>query len=112
MRRKTEKICPICGKTFMGDNAQVYSSKECKREAEYRKIKERRLKTFQCEFCGEVFHSDRRRKYCGAICRDKANGKRSINTKKKKPIMSIEQVTLLSREAGLTYGVYVAKMGL
>ncbi len=112
MNIKAEKVCPICDKKFMGTNAQVYCGKECRREAEYRRIKERRLKTFQCEFCGEVFHGDRRRKYCGAICRDKANGKRSINTKKKKPIMSIEQVALLSREAGLTYGVYVAKMGL
>lgn len=112
MVRTTEKVCAICGKKFIGGNSAKYCSKECRIEMGYRRIKERRPKVFTCEYCGMMFHGDRRNKYCSVECRRKADGGRNVKRKKKKTEMSIDQVAKLAREAGLTYGVYVAKMGL
>ena len=55
----------------------------------------------------------RRKKYCSKECRLYANG-RLIKRKKvhSAPALTLEQVAILSREAGLSYGQYVQKYQL
>lgn len=103
--------CPVCNKEFTTDkNAKKYCSARCRRIFSSRKAKKDKLREFLCGWCGETFHSDRRKKYCCKECRLYANGR--LGKRKKtaqKPHFSLEQVALLSREAGMSYGNYVQK---
>jgi len=57
--------------------------------------------------------SVRRKKYCSKDCRLYANGRLIKRPKVRKgPVLSLEQVAILSREAGLSYGQYVQKYQL
>lgn len=107
-------ICPVCQEEFVTDrNAQVYCSARCRRRMEAKKKRDSKptIRTFTCDWCGKEFLSDRRKKYCSKECRFRANG-RGPKKKKVPPKMSLEEIARASREAGLTYGQYVAKMGL
>lgn len=111
MKRKL--ICPICGKEFVTDkNAKRYCSVKCRKKANS-KPKPMTVKEFECNWCGKKFLSERRKKYCCKECRLYANG-RLIKRKKVKqaPVLSLDQVAILSREAGLSYGQYVQKYNL
>lgn len=103
--------CPVCGKMFVKDsNAKKYCSAQCRRKHNSRKPDN--LEEFKCAWCGEEYQGTRRKRYCSAECRLEANARAKSRTrtrKKKKPVLSIEQVAVLSREAGMSYGEYVAK---
>ena len=77
-------------------------------------------KRTECAFCGKPFErkarsrGGSRQKYCSKECRLYANG-RITRRKKVQPIipaLSLSQVALLSRDAGLSYGKYVQKFQL
>lgn len=102
--------CRNCGKEFNAThNAQRHCSEKCRREYT-RKNQYKGYKTYACAWCGIVFDTDRKRKYCCEECRLKANGRaRSIKKDASKTLASIIKA---SRDAGMSYGEYVAKMGL
>lgn len=107
--------CPVCGKEFTTDqNAKKYCSARCRRKANQLKARKDVLQEYSCAWCGDTFLSMRRKKYCSKECRLYANG-RITRRKKEEPIipaLSLSQVALLSREAGLSYGKYVQKFQL
>lgn len=106
--------CPVCNREFTTDkNAKKYCSAKCRRRAEAQRAKKNNLREFLCTWCGDSFMSQRRKKYCCKECRQYANGRIVRKSKKaEKPLLSLEQVALLSREAGLSYGQYVQKFQL
>ena len=106
--------CPVCNKEFYTDkNAKKYCSAKCRRKANAERAKKYNLREFLCAWCGETFLSVRRKKYCCKECRLYANGKLIKKRKAQpKPLLSLEQVAVLSREAGLSYGQYVQKFQL
>ena len=106
--------CPVCNKEFVTDkNAKKYCSARCRRKANLQSAKKNTVKEFSCAWCGDTFVSMRRKKYCSKECRLYANG-RLIKRKKvhSAPALTLEQVAILSREAGLSYGQYVQKYQL
>ena len=114
MAKGKKKICH-CGKEFVANhNNQRHCSVKCRRDAN--KKKAMGVREFTCEWCGLKFMSDRARKYCCDSCRNKANDDRCRARRtpkiKNKPKLSIEEVAVLSREEGLSYGQYCAKHGL
>ncbi len=111
---KRTLLCPVCNKEFITDkNAKKYCSAKCRRKANNQSAKKTTLREFSCAWCGDSFMSVRRKKYCSKDCRLYANG-RLIKRKniRKGPALSLEQVAILSREAGLSYGQYVQKFQL
>ena len=106
--------CPVCNREFTTDqNAKKFCSAKCRRKYNAQRARKNNLREFICGWCGDNFLSDRRKKYCSKECRLYANGR--IGKRKsapKKPMLSLEQVALLSREAGLSYGQYVHKFQL
>ena len=81
--------------------------------------------TQSCAYCGNKF-TGRRTKYCSEFCRKKAKIAKMTESRKAdfeaikpkavksktKPKLSIEEVAKLAKDAGLTYGKYVAQHGL
>ena len=105
-------ICPICGKEFTKEsNAQKYCSAKCRRAAN-RKPKVMELKKFKCNWCGTEFLAERRKKYCCKACCLYACGRLMIRETKPKKVLSLEEVAVLSREAGMSYGEYCVKHNL
>lgn len=105
------KICPICKKEFVREvNSQVYCS-AC-RKASKKKPKPKIMKKFSCNWCGKDFESYRKKKYCCSTCRAFANGRKYIRPSKQTKKLSLEEIAILSREAGLSYGQYVQKHNL
>jgi len=106
--------CPVCNKEFVTDkNAKKYCSAKCRRKANNQVAPKNTLREFSCAWCGESFMSVRRKKYCSKDCRLYANGRLIKRPKVRKgPVLSLEQVAILSREAGLSYGQYVQKYQL
>lgn len=110
---KRTLICPVCGKEFITDkNASKYCSVKCRRTANA-PASQSGERTFSCAWCGEDFVSHRQRKYCCSQCRINAYNKTPRKRKKLcTPSLTITQVALLSRQAGLSYGQYVQLHGL
>ena len=110
-----EKIlkCPWCGTEFVSvTNGRIYCSVQCRRKAIHERNKHN-LRTGICCQCGETFLAKGVKKYCSKECRDVANGrKKKRNVLTKTPSLTIEEVALLSRKAGMSYGEYVGKHGL
>ena len=105
--------CPVCNKEFTTDkNAKKYCSAKCRRKANTQRAMKNNLREFMCAWCGETFMSARRKKYCCKQCRLYANGRLVKRKKVTKPQLTLEQVAILSREAGLSYGQYVQKFQL
>lgn len=106
--------CPVCNREFTTDkNAKKYCSAKCRRKANAQRARRNNLREFTCAWCGDSFLSLRRKKYCSKECRLYANGRLTKSKKiHKAPALSIEQVAVLSREAGLSYGQYVQKFQL
>lgn len=102
--------CACCGIEFETErNAKKYCSVKCR--AKFNKKQARiKMKTCTCNWCGIVFETEKKRKYCSEDCRMIAN--RRKKNKALKHNKSIEQIAKLAREAGLSYGQYVQKMGL
>ncbi len=107
-------ICPVCGIEFTTEkNAMKYCSPTCRRKAS-RSTENSGVRNFTCECCGKEFKSERRRKYCSTQCCRTSNSRQrqkfsNINSG---VTLSLAQVALLSREAGLSYGEYVQKLRL
>ena len=108
------KICPFCQVEFVPENASKYCSDRCRRGMYAKQRREQQnSREFKCAFCGDGFFSERKRKYCSVECKLKSYGRGPSKTKpRKKPNLSLAQVALLSRQAGMSYGEYVMKMGL
>ena len=79
-----------------------------------------------CIMCGKELPL-KKRKYCSNACALKLNSKKQMEENReqykkpkaeekpkviKKKVLSLDEVAKLAREAGLTYGQYVAKHGL
>ena len=111
---KRTLCCPVCNTIFETDkNAKKYCSAKCRRKANNQKAIKSTLREFSCAWCGDAFLSTRRKKYCSKECRLYANGRLTKRKKSTKPVvLSLEQVAILSREAGLSYGQYVQKYQL
>lgn len=106
------KVCPVCGKKFERQyNAQKHCSAKCRRKYYSQKSVKAKynIKKYECNWCGISFEAEQKRKYCTEECRKYANGR---GRRKSKNTASLEQIIKLANEAGLTYGQYVAKMGL
>lgn len=99
--------CPVCGKKFVTNkNAAKYCSASCRRKANAPHVQESE-RTFICQWCGEDFVSNRQKKYCCEECRVHSYAKTRFKKKSFSPALSLSQVALLSRQAGLSYGRYV-----
>lgn len=100
-------ICPVCGKEFVTDkNAAKYCSVACRRKANApAPFAEER--TFTCLRCGDEFSSMRQKKYCCEECRIASYGRTHSKKKNRKPALTLSQIAVLSRQAGLSYGQYV-----
>lgn len=100
-------ICPYCGKEFVTDkNAAKYCSAACRRKANA-PVSYLGERTFNCQWCGDSFVSDRQKKYCSGECRVASYKKIHLGKKRLTPTLTLSQVALLSRQAGLSYGQYV-----
>lgn len=100
-------VCPVCGKEFTTDkNAAKYCSVKCRRKANAPAPQEEE-RTFVCMWCGDAFKSNRQKKYCCAECRIDSYGRTHLKKKSFQPSLTLAQVALLSRQAGLSYGQYV-----
>jgi hypothetical protein len=69
--------------------------------------------------CGNEYDGRASSKYCCESCRRKAMSKRQQarnaarrKAEKNKPISEIARISRLAREAGMSYGRYVAEKGL
>lgn len=79
-RQKTEKkprptykrICPVCGKKFMGAKMSVYCSRACSATQNYQGVTvvEGEREARRCKYCGKTFQAlkNRNRKYCCGKC--------------------------------------------
>lgn len=70
----------------------------------------------KCKYCGKEFNSTKNdRRYCSDECRKKSQLEMSKKRRKgahiKKPNAAVVDIAVKAREAGMTYGQYVAKMG-
>ena len=98
----------MCGAEFERKYfSQKHCSDKCRIKWSYSRRAKDNIKTYTCEWCGLLFDSDRKRKFCSDKCRLIAYKKR-----KSKNDNGLDQITKLAREAGLSYGQYVNKMGL
>ena len=72
------------------------------------------LYTRKCVFCGKEFESIYAyTKYCSRACNNKANkAERKAAKNNIVKMQSAGEIDRLARAAGLSYGMYVAKMGL
>ncbi len=69
----------------------------------------------RCEFCGKEFEGEHNRVYCCDECkkqgyREKDRRKRAENKRKRKSNQELTDVAALAKEAGMTYGQYVARI--
>ena len=104
--------CPTCGKEFeRQQNAQKHCSAKCRIAWNSKKeVKAKyNIKSYICAWCGISFEADRKRKYCTDECRFITNGHKKRKSKKN---VNLSEINKLAREAGLSYGQHVAKMGL
>ena len=78
------------------------------------------IRTVKCPVCGEMFQTNRYKKYCGEKCRLKLKkisdaAKRAEKSKKLKEkkyvhkTTAVEDIAVLARAEGLSYGQYVAR---
>ena len=81
-RSERMAVCPICGKEFSAYGHKIYCSKECVNKVQYTPPGERYIN---------------RRKREGTFLRDQN---------------AAAQIARDARAAGMSYGQYVAKMGL
>jgi len=91
MTRMYEKVCAYCGKTFEHNNTQTkYCGNECRAAVQ----REQNLR--------------HRRKY---LDRQATKPKAKRKPKIEKP-KTLSEIAAAAREAGMTYGEYVAKYGI
>ena len=78
-----------------------------------------RLYKKYCEYCGKPFYSySKRAKYCSAVCarhvynETMKKPKEETKRRKTKKILTIQEVVRRAEEVGMSYGEYVAKVGI
>lgn len=116
---KTKK-CPVCGKEFTTDkNAQKFCSDVCR----YRGYAVTHSPKTRCLICGKTFTISKvRLEYCSVACKDKARrlalqkqyaARPALRRKtRNKTNLSLTEIAKLARDAGMTYGEYVARYEL
>ena len=94
--------CDLCGIKFESKSGNTKYCPECREKRKEKPLAE-------CQECGRIFRKGHRNmKYCPE-CR--ANwGRKKKPAKKRAPVLTLAQVCKLAREAGLSYGQYVARM--
>lgn len=91
---KETKKCENCGKIFASYRPQhIFCNPECKKEATTKKRKERRVQERERRMLEQKMEKEQ-------------------PTKIKKKVNAIEDIANAASRAGMTYGQYVAKMGL
>ncbi len=70
----------------------------------------------KCKYCGKEFDATKsKRLYCSDKCKKSFWKKKDIKRKHgvhmEKPNAAVVDIAVKAREAGMTYGQYVAKMG-
>lgn len=72
------KKCPICGKSFLPREEEMYCSSLCKMEANRRTQREQYVPETEreCPICGKVFPVWGTKKYCSDECRKKDSRRR------------------------------------
>lgn len=120
----TELRCQICGKPFFGNTRSCkYCSEACRQEADrrhgreyYAKNRQKPLPMIICLECNKPFPAERHAKYCPECKRAKAKAEYNELMKympkrarpQPKPKLSVSQIDKLAREAGMSYGHYIA----
>ena len=78
----TEKVCSVCGSSFMGRWNRTICSYRCTTQKQRDASKARRTKgasqPLACAGCGKTFTFPRRKKYCCATCRPAKKNKRLV----------------------------------
>lgn len=132
-----EYTCEICGKKVIQKYKSKYCSEECKILGRNKIQREWRRKNSNsdymvpeikiCQICEKEFTAiginKKRMIYCSDECRKKGRNKKSNeyhkansssltrkNVQRRKPALSIGEISKRAREAGMTYGKYVAMM--
>ena len=121
-----KRVCIICGKEFARDGKRLTCSPKCAREAKRRYSKkylqEKRgaeeLKVVKCPICGKEFKQIRGNQIvCSSECRKKRTrqlAKENKKTEKKKRTKTVRksliEIEKEAKEAGMSYGKYVALM--
>lgn len=99
--KKTERICPVCGKTYTDKRANT-CGKSCGAKARLSRVTE----TCVCAYCGKVTpKTTGRKKYCSKNCKDKAGKERKLaqsQVEKAKEARETELVHIrIEREVGV-----------
>ena len=110
-KEKIEKVCPVCGETFITtDNKKVYCSPECRYEVEKRSILENRKKPEHnkvCPICGKEFISHHAsRIYCSDECYKQA----TINRERK--LSEDPEFRRLHSDRTISYQQRVKELGM
>ena len=107
------RICKSCGKSFTTNaNARMFCNSQCAKAKKEKKVKQPILWHYTCSWCGCKFKAEKKRKYCTEDCRQISYGRKKGRTQAKQPNLSIDDITKLANEAGLSYGQYCIKNGL
>lgn len=114
------KTCKVCGKKFESVRSdRRFCSPECGEKGR-RKDPEKRFADAQCVVCGKTFA----RKTPNQLCCSKACSKlrrdmvekesRQRKRAEERPLMrtSLRDVAAMAARAGMSYGMYVSRMGL
>lgn len=114
------KTCEVCGKKFESVRSdRRFCSPECRKKGR-RKDPEKRFAEAQCVVCGKTFA----RKTPNQLCCSKACSKlrrdmvekesRKRKRAEERPLMrtSLRDVAAMAARAGMSYGMYVSRMGL
>ena len=134
------KICDVCGKQFKVElsdrnrDRRRYCGIECAEKAAYERKKayakygRKPMFNVECQYCGKIFLTNMERKttcseecnYERSLLRQRENGRKRReairqgwlpNPKpKQKKVATVEEVQKKAREAGLSYGQYMAQL--
>lgn len=128
-REKTERmrkagqltrICEVCGEKFESVRSdRRFCSPKCARAAR-RKDPQSGFGEAKCAICGKVYmRKSSNQLYCSPECSKAGRAKVSKESKQRKkaldrPLMrdSLQDVAVMAARAGMSYGRYVARMGL
>lgn len=108
----TEKTCPVCGKTFMGNKKEVYCSSECKTigyKEKYDASVIRNRPTYEkvCPICGKTYTTTRPSSLC---CSPEC---RKVDLREKqKEYQALPETKKRHSESSIRYQQKVKKLGM
>lgn len=114
------KTCEVCGKKFESVRSdRRFCSPKCARAAR-RKDPQSGFGEAKCAICGKVYmRKSSNQLYCSPECSKAGRAKVSKESKQRKkaldrPLMrtSLRDVAAMAARAGMSYGMYVSRMGL